>query len=137
MGNMEGFYRYGLIVKADDLYDFVDYPEITYNGNRPTRIDDNDYSLTYPYNGGYHFIDYVQQDGEYLYDQNGNMTQDLNKRISSIQYNLLNLPTNITYSTGSTIAYTGNKKNRYLFCISLGFHYLWLRRKYSRLKKLK
>ena len=34
------------------------------------------------------------------------MTQDLNKRISSIQYNLLNLPQNITYSTGSTIAYT-------------------------------
>ena len=33
------------------------------------------------------------------------MTQDLNKRISSIQYNLLNLPQNITYSTGSTITY--------------------------------
>ena len=31
--------------------------------------------------------------------------QDLNKRISSIQYNLLNLPQNITYSTGSTITY--------------------------------
>ena len=51
-------------------------------------------------------IDYVHQNNEYTYDKNGNMTQDLNKRISSIQYNLLNLPTNITYSTGSTIAYT-------------------------------
>ena len=51
-------------------------------------------------------IDYVHQNNEYTYDKNGNMTQDLNKRISSIQYNLLNLPQNITYSTGSTIAYT-------------------------------
>ena len=107
MGNMEGFYRYGVVDKDLDLYDFVDYPSlINYDGNQVTRIDDNDFSLTYPYNGGYHFIDYVQQNNEYVYDKNGNMTQDLNKRISSIQYNLLNLPTNITYSTGSTIAYT-------------------------------
>lgn len=106
MGNMTEFYRWGVVDKTLDLYDTVDYPTITYSGNRPTRIDDQDYSLTYPYNGGYHFIDYVQQNSEYTYDDNGNMKQDLNKRISSIQYNLLNLPTNITYSTGSTIAYT-------------------------------
>ena len=42
------------------------------------------------------------------------MTQDLNKRISSIQYNLLNLPQNITYSTGSTIAYTYDAAGRKL-----------------------
>ena len=106
MGNMTEFYRWGVVDKSLDLYDTVDYPTITYSGNRPTRIDDQDYSLTYPYNGGYHFIDYVQQNSEYTYDDNGNMKQDLNKRISSIQYNLLNLPQNITYSTGSTIAYT-------------------------------
>lgn len=106
MGNMTEFYRWGVVDKTLDLYDTVDYPTITYSGNQPTRIDDQDYSLTYPYNGGYHFIDYVQQNSEYTYDDNGNMKQDLNKRISSIQYNLLNLPTNITYSTGSTIAYT-------------------------------
>ena len=42
------------------------------------------------------------------------MTQDLNKRISSIQYNLLNLPQNITFSTGSTIAYTHDAEGRKL-----------------------
>ena len=42
------------------------------------------------------------------------MTQDLNKRISSIQYNLLNLPQNITFSTGSTIAYTYDAEGRKL-----------------------
>ena len=115
MGNMEGFYRYGVVDKDLDLYDFVDYPSlINYDGNQVTRIDDNDFSLTYPYNGGYYFIDYVQQNNEYVYDQNGNLTQDLNKRISSIQYNLLNLPQNITYSTGSTIAYTYDAAGRKL-----------------------
>ena len=106
MGNMTEFYRWGVVDKSLDLYDFVDYPVITYDGNRPSRIDDIEYPLNYPYNGGYHFIDYAQQNNEYTYDRNGNLTQDLNKRISSIQYNSLNLPTNITYSTGSTIAYT-------------------------------
>ncbi len=31
---------------------------------------------------------------------NGNMTKDLNKNISSIQYNLLNLPSKITKGNG-------------------------------------
>ena len=76
MGNMEGFYRYGVVDKDLDLYDYVDYPEITYSGNRPSRIDDIEYPLNYPYNGGYHFIDYAQQNDEYTYDKNGNMTHD-------------------------------------------------------------
>ncbi|MBQ9215272.1 MAG: hypothetical protein IJ159_00780 [Prevotella sp.] len=111
MGNMTGFQRNGYI---EDFYSTVDSPYFTYNGNQPTRIDDSDYSLTFPYNNGYHFIDYVQQNDEYTYDDNGNMTQDLNKRISSIQYNLLNLPQNITFSTGSTIAYTYDAEGRKL-----------------------
>ena len=77
MGNMAGFYRFGLIVKADDLYDFVDYPNlINYDGNQVTRIDDQDFTLNFPYNGGYHFIDYAQQNNEYTYDYNGNMTHE-------------------------------------------------------------
>ena len=112
MGNMTGFERNGHI--ENNLYDLVDIPYFTYDGNQPTRIDDEDWSLTFPYNGGYHFIDYVQQNNEYAYDKNGNMTQDLNKRISQIQYNLLNLPQDITFSTGSTIAYTYDAEGRKL-----------------------
>ena len=57
---------------------------------------------------------YMQQNNEYTYDDNGSLTQDLNKRISSIQYNLLNLPQNITFSTGSTIGYTYDAAGRKL-----------------------
>ena len=33
------------------------------------------------------------------------MTKDLNKKISSIKYNFLNLPSSITYSTGKSATY--------------------------------
>ncbi|MBP1615440.1 MAG: repeat-associated core domain [Bacteroidetes bacterium] len=36
---------------------------------------------------------------------NGNLTEDLNKNITTIQYNYLNLPSKITFGDGSTIAY--------------------------------
>ena len=34
------------------------------------------------------------------------MTKDLNKDITDIQYNYLNLPSKVTFKDGSTIAYT-------------------------------
>ena len=43
---------------------------------------------------------------DYLYDNNGNMTKDENKNITSIVYNHLNLPIKIIFGTGSNIAYT-------------------------------
>ena len=43
---------------------------------------------------------------EYSYDANGNLTKDLNKGISGITYNFLNLPNAVTFSDGSTITYT-------------------------------
>ena len=57
------------------------------------------------YNGAFNFNDGVSQSGEYAYDKNGNMTKDLNKKISSIKYNFLNLPSSITYSTGKSATY--------------------------------
>ncbi|WP_091900137.1 hypothetical protein [Prevotella sp. lc2012] len=57
------------------------------------------------YNGAFNFNDGVSQAGEYAYDKNGNMTKDLNKKISSIKYNFLNLPSSITYSTGKSATY--------------------------------
>jgi RHS repeat-associated protein len=50
---------------------------------------------------------------DYIYDTNGNMTQDNNKGISTITYNYLNLPQTITMTGKGTISYTydaaGNK----------------------------
>ena len=42
---------------------------------------------------------------EYTYDHNGNLTKDLNKNISNIQYNSLNLPSVVTFGNGNTITY--------------------------------
>lgn len=50
---------------------------------------------------------------DYAYDANGNLEKDLNKNISSISYNLLNLPETITVTGKGTITYlydaAGNK----------------------------
>ena len=41
----------------------------------------------------------------YAYNANGNMTRDLNKGISNITYNLLNLPGEITFTDGKKVKY--------------------------------
>ena len=41
----------------------------------------------------------------YTYDNNGNLTQDLNKGITNISYNVLSLPQVVTFSNGNTITY--------------------------------
>lgn len=66
-------------------------------------IDDSGYTPTYT--GAFNFMNGASQSNEYTYDKNGNLTKDLNKNISSIQYNFLNLPANITYSSGKSAAY--------------------------------
>ena len=49
----------------------------------------------------------------YAYDDNGNLIRDDNKQITNITYNYLNLPTEITFATGSSLVFTydaqGNK----------------------------
>ncbi|MBX3254769.1 MAG: hypothetical protein KF862_11565 [Chitinophagaceae bacterium] len=45
---------------------------------------------------------------DYTYDVNGNLSKDLNKNISSITYNHLNLPQVITVTGKGTITYTYN-----------------------------
>ena len=50
------------------------------------------------YNGGFGFKDGVKQANEYTYDANGNLTKDLNKGITNISYNCLNLPNAVTFS---------------------------------------
>jgi len=60
------------------------------------------------------YIYMASQDNEYTYDQNGNMTKDLNRKISSIQYNLLNLPQNMTYSNNKSTTYVYDATGRKL-----------------------
>ena len=57
-------------------------------------------------NGCFEFKDAVQQDNEYAYDANDNLTKDLNKGIAGISYNCLNLSGAVTFIDGSQITYT-------------------------------
>ena len=50
------------------------------------------------YAGAWHFRDEADAVEEYEYDENGNMTKDLNSNISLVEYNSLNLPSVITFS---------------------------------------
>ena len=51
-------------------------------------------------------MDGAGQQMEYEYDENGNLTKDLNKNILRITYNFLNLPKEIMFMDGSYIHYT-------------------------------
>ena len=85
-------------------YGLIDNLTFTLDGNKLTRTDDA--ATASAYNGGFEFKDAVKQADEYAYDKNGNMTKDLNKNITDIQYNCLNLPSKVTFKDGSTITYT-------------------------------
>ena len=51
---------------------------------------------------------------EYVYDANGNLTQDFNKKISKIEYNSLNLPSKLQFSYGHMAEYTYDGAGRKL-----------------------
>ena len=67
------------------------------------------------YNGAFNFNDSISLSNDYAYDKNGSLTKDSNKKISSIQYNSLNLPSIINYSDGKYMEYvysaTGEKRS--------------------------
>ena len=89
MGNFLTLKRYGML--NNTAFPLIDNLTFIYTGNQVTRIDDSGYTPTYT--GAFNFVNGASQSGEYDYDKNGNLTKDLNKNISSIQYNFLNLPT--------------------------------------------
>ena len=84
-------------------YGLIDDLTFTLDGNWLTRVDDA--ALASAYNNGFEFKDAVKQNNEYTYDKNGNMTKDLNKNITDIQYNYLNLPCQIEFENGNSISY--------------------------------
>ena len=101
-GNIKTLQRYGQT--AASSYGLIDNLTFTLGGNQLNRVDDA--AAASAYGGGFEFKDGVKQANEYTYDSNGNLTKDLNKGISNISYNCLNLPSAVTFSDGSTIVYT-------------------------------
>jgi len=87
-------------LKRDNAVATIDDLSYTYSGNRLTQVDD---AITGFQNEGFNEKSSGKRD--YVYDVNGNMTQDANKGITSITYNHLNLPTTVTINNGN-IQYT-------------------------------
>jgi RHS repeat-associated protein len=110
-GNFLTLTRKGL--QDGGSYGLIDDLTFTLTGNQVTKIEDAASDPTY--NGAFNFKDGASQSNEYTYDKNGNMTKDLNKNISSIQYNSLNLPSKVVFSDGKYMDYvysaTGEKRS--------------------------
>ncbi len=91
MGNITALTRQGHTNSGANSFGAMDNLVYTYdNGNKLTNVADNNASDTYG------FVDANGSGTEYTYDGNGNMTSDANKGITSISYNHLNLPTQIS-----------------------------------------
>lgn len=101
-GNIRSLQRFGQTGASS--YGLTDNLTFHLDGNRLNRVDDAVSASAY--NSGFEFKDGAKQAGEYAYDANGNLTKDLNKGITVIQYNFLNLPSTVTFSDGGTISYT-------------------------------
>ena len=100
-GNILALQRYGQT--SASAYGLIDNLKITLNGNQLKSV--NDAITTMAYNNSFEFKNGANATTEYMYDANGNLTKDLNKNITDIQYNFLNLPDTVTFSDGSTISY--------------------------------
>ena len=106
MGNIISLQRYDV-----SLVDNLTY---TYSGNQLTKVEDATGNT-------FGFANGASTSNEYTYDNNGNLTKDLNKGITNISYNSLNLPSVVTFDNGSTITYTysaDGKKLRTVHVIS-------------------
>lgn len=101
-GNIQALQRYGQTTAS--AYGLIDNLTYTLTGNQLNRVDDA--VTASAYNNGFEFKNGASAAGEYAYDANGNLTKDLNKGITGIQYNVLNLPSLVTFNDGSTITYT-------------------------------
>lgn len=87
---------------------------LTRNGWQNTTTYTNMDVLTYAYDGNkllsvtdagnklYGFIDGNISGNDYVYDMNGNLTADKNKKITSVAYNYMNLPHTINVDLGSS-----------------------------------
>ena len=58
------------------------------------------------FSGAFHFVDGADAAVEYTYDENGNMTSDLNRGISRIDYNCMNLPQTVAFSSAAGFSRT-------------------------------
>ena len=96
-GNIKNLYR-----RINDGGHMVDYLNYSYDGNRLMSILDHAGSQSLYGLKEYH--NYNTSGNDFAYDANGNMIKDLDRKIVTIKYNLLNLPDAVQFSDGNQIA---------------------------------
>ena len=103
-GNILSLQRYGKTANSDlGVYGLADNLTMTYNGNQLTSVSDAAVTVTLPESND--FKKGSTANPGYAYDKNGNLTKDLNKKITAISYNSLYLPELLTID-GVTHKYT-------------------------------
>ncbi len=113
MGNILSLRREGLLNSGN--YGTIDDLTYSYKGNQVVKIDDAAEESP-SYKGAMHFRDYADEKTEYTYDANGNMLTDSNKGITSIDYNVLDLPQCI--STKSRVLFKENSNDTIYYTYS-------------------
>ncbi|MDH2208572.1 RHS repeat-associated core domain-containing protein, partial [Empedobacter sp. GD03644] len=105
-GNIKGFTRNGSLLNnnlfpIDDLtYDYQA------NSNKLLNVSDSRTEEGFNDKNKYTGTTIDDPQNDYKYDLNGNLTKDLNKGITGIKYNFLNLPTEVLWGNGDKISYT-------------------------------
>jgi RHS repeat-associated protein len=92
-GNIQNLYR----ANVNDFDALI----MTYNGNQLISVYDDEGSQNLYNLKEYH--DRNRAGNDFAYDANGNMTKDLDRKIVTITYNLLNLPDTVQFSNGNQI----------------------------------
>ena len=101
-GNIASCQRYGKA--SSTAYGIIDNLIIAYNGNQLKYA--NDAAADPLYNGVFNFVNGSNSTGnEYVFDKNGNLQQDYNKKVAKVQYNQLNLPSVLQFINGNRVDY--------------------------------
>lgn len=93
-GNMRTIQRRGKTTTS--AYGIIDNLTMTYSGNQLTNVTDAGTTVSIAESND--FKKGSSTNPGYAYNKNGAMNKDLNKSISAITYNLLNLPARVTIS---------------------------------------
>ncbi|AYB33473.1 DUF6443 domain-containing protein [Chryseolinea soli] len=116
--NAKGYDLNGNILKltrngknGSNSFGLMDNLAYSYVGNQLVKVDDA-MVLNSQEQG---FKELVKQATEYSYDQNGSMSADANKGVSSMAYNYMNLPRKVIKSSTDYITYVYDASGRKLF----------------------
>ncbi len=112
----EQFYydKHGNIVSLirGDNRDTMDQLTFSYNGNQLKKVTDR--GISQYLSSIKEYQDLSNKETEFYYDANGNMIEDSDRRIVTIQYNLLNLPDLVQFADGQQILNTYDANGRKL-----------------------